>query len=200
MTWVKIKVELKKKYILPIFRDRLLDKLSSLKQGNMTVKEYMNKFDELVVRCDIQENSRLTLSRFRTGLRPTLQREMLQHTVESVDEAFQLALGIETYLQTPSDRKSAFKVREQPKQQFENNDKPNTTVSKDVKDKTVTGESSQQVTKGDKCFKCHGYGHFAYQCPTRSLLLDEVHNDKDHELLKRLSMTLSGIILMLKRI
>jgi len=46
----------------------------------------------------------------------------------------------------------------------------------------VTGESSQQVTKGTKCFKCHRYGHFAYQCPTRSLLLDEVHEDKDHEL------------------
>ena len=73
----------------------------------MTVKEYMNKFD--VVRCDIHEDSRLTLSRFRTGLRPTLQREMLLHAVESVDVAFQLALGIESYLQTPSDRKS-FKV------------------------------------------------------------------------------------------
>jgi len=32
----------------------------------MTVKEYMNKFDELVVRCDIHKDSRLTLSRFRT--------------------------------------------------------------------------------------------------------------------------------------
>jgi len=86
------------------------------------VKEYMNKFVELVVRCDIHEDSGLTLSRFRTGLKPTLQREMLPHTVESVDEAFQLALGIESYLQTPSDRKSSFKVGEQPKQQFENND------------------------------------------------------------------------------
>jgi len=115
-------------------------------------------------------------------LRPTLQREMLPHTVESVDEAFQLALDIKLYLQTPSDRKSSFKVEEQPKQQFENNDKPNTTFSKDIKGKTVTGESSQQVTKGLKCFKCHGYGHFAYQCPTRSLLLDEILDDKDHEL------------------
>jgi len=84
-------------------------------------------------------------------------------------------------LQTPSDGKSAFKVREQPKQQFENNDKPNTTISKDIKGKTMIGESSQQVTKGTKCFKCHGYGHFAYRCPTRSLLLNEVHDDKDHE-------------------
>ena len=28
----------------------------------------------------------------------------------------------------------------------------------------------------------HGYDHFAYQCPTRSLLLDEIHADEDHKL------------------
>lgn len=37
------------KYFPPTFRVRLLDQLSILKQGNMHVKEYMNKFDELVV-------------------------------------------------------------------------------------------------------------------------------------------------------
>jgi len=49
MTWVEMKAELKKKYLPPTFRDRLLDKLSNLKQENVTVKEYMNKYDELVV-------------------------------------------------------------------------------------------------------------------------------------------------------
>jgi len=48
----------------------------------------------------------------------------------------------------------------------------------------MIGESSQQVTKGTKCFKHHGYRHIAYQCPTRSLLLDKVHNNKDHKLEK----------------
>ena len=91
MTRVEMKAELKKKYLPLTFRDRLLDKLSNLKQGKMSVKEYMNKFDELVVRCDIHD-------RFCTGLRPTLQREMLPYTVKSVDETFQLALDIESYL------------------------------------------------------------------------------------------------------
>ena len=77
MTWVEMKAELKKKYLPLTFRDRLFDKLFNLKQENMTVKEYMNKFDDFVVRCDIHEDSLLTFSRFRTRLRPTLQCEML---------------------------------------------------------------------------------------------------------------------------
>lgn len=43
-----------KKYISPTFKDHLLDQLSNLKQKSMTVEEYMTKFDELVVHCDIQ--------------------------------------------------------------------------------------------------------------------------------------------------
>jgi len=48
MIWVKMKAELKKKYLSLTFRD-LLDKLSNLKRGNMNMKQYMNKFKELVV-------------------------------------------------------------------------------------------------------------------------------------------------------
>lgn len=47
-------------------------------------------------------------------------------------------------------------------------------------DKTVTDESSQQGTKGTECFKCRDYGHFAYQCPARSLFIDKGHDDDEH--------------------
>lgn len=60
---------------------------------------------------------------------------MLPHTMEPIKEVYQLALDLETYLQTPFNRKSAFKGCEKHKWQFENNAKCNTTLTRDVKGK-----------------------------------------------------------------
>lgn len=72
---------------------------------------------------------------------------MLLHIVNSVDEAFQSVVGIESYLQASLDRKPRFKTGEQPKRQFDNNVKPNTTAAKDVMGTTATSEPSQQAMR-----------------------------------------------------
>lgn len=88
----------------------------------------MYKFDELIIRCDIQEDS-FALLIFDVHL------VMLSHTVDSIEVA-QSDVSFETYLEVPLDRKSTFKVGIHPKQQSKNNIKPNISVAKNVKDKT----------------------------------------------------------------
>lgn len=61
-TWLEMKGEFRKKYFSSTFSDRLLDQQSNLKQRNISETEYICKFDEFIVRYDIQEDSRLTLS------------------------------------------------------------------------------------------------------------------------------------------
>jgi len=44
--------ELKGKYVPLSFSDRLMDKWHQYNQGNKSVKEYVVKFDEFLIRCN----------------------------------------------------------------------------------------------------------------------------------------------------
>ena len=34
---------------------------------------------------------------------------------------------------------------------------------------------------GIRCFRCQGFGHFAAQCPTRTLLIEEALDEDNYE-------------------
>jgi len=48
----------------------------------------------------------------------------------------------------------------------------------------VIGDSSQQGTMVTRCFRCQGFGHFAAQCPTRTLLVEEALDEDGHKYTK----------------
>ncbi|CAB4263779.1 unnamed protein product [Prunus armeniaca] len=66
----------------------------------MPVAEYIAKFEEFMLRCDIREDQRMTLSRFRSGLRLELQRELIPHTVNTLERVFQKVQELEKYLKS----------------------------------------------------------------------------------------------------
>ncbi|CAB4294452.1 unnamed protein product [Prunus armeniaca] len=66
----------------------------------MPVAEYIAKFEEFMLRCDIREDRRMTLSQFRSGLRPELQRELIPHTVNTLERVFQKVQELEKYLKS----------------------------------------------------------------------------------------------------
>ncbi|KAL2501810.1 uncharacterized protein Fot_35658 [Forsythia ovata] len=66
----------------------------------MTSVEYIAKFKEFMLRYNVNEESLVTLSRFRTGLRLELQRELIPHDVNSLDQSYQLVQELERYLKT----------------------------------------------------------------------------------------------------
>ena len=48
----EMKNKLKEKYL----RHRLLDKLHNLRQGSMSIQDYMTTFDDLTFHCEVQED------------------------------------------------------------------------------------------------------------------------------------------------
>jgi len=48
-----MKEELEIKYVTPSFRARLMDYWHQYTQGNKSAKEYVEKFDEFLIRCSI---------------------------------------------------------------------------------------------------------------------------------------------------
>ena len=83
------------------YRDKLCEQLSNLKQGSISVAEYMQKFDGLKTRSQVAEEPCQTLARFKTGLRVDIQRKMLRQLVHNVEHAFEVALDMEGYLRYP---------------------------------------------------------------------------------------------------
>ncbi|KAL6313103.1 hypothetical protein AAG906_018818 [Vitis piasezkii] len=80
------------------YYDKLCDHLFNLRQNNMPVVEYMQKFDELKTRSQIVEDHRQTLARFKAGLRSEIKRELLHQPLYSLEHTFQVALDMEEYV------------------------------------------------------------------------------------------------------
>ena len=47
--WDDLKQQLKQKYVPCCYEDELLEKFTTLRQGNMSIVEYMNKFEDLKI-------------------------------------------------------------------------------------------------------------------------------------------------------
>jgi len=111
-----MKQKLKEKYLPDSYKYRLLDKLHSLHQSSMWVQDYTIEFDDLILRCEVQEDSYQAISRYRSGLRLDIQRAMLihSHKIETLEQTSQLAQDIETSLRFFLECRIIFKVGEQP--------------------------------------------------------------------------------------
>jgi len=62
-SWEEIKEKLKEKYFLEYCKNSLLDKLHNLRQGNTSVQDYIAKFKNLTLCCDMREHCVGTLRR-----------------------------------------------------------------------------------------------------------------------------------------
>ncbi|KAK8951621.1 hypothetical protein KSP39_PZI004098 [Platanthera zijinensis] len=172
--WDEMKERLKEKYLPASYRDQLFEQLQNLRQGSLTVAEYMARFDELIVRSDISEEPIATASRFKAGLRADIRRELIPHRLETVEQIFQLSLEFEQYLRSSSTRQ--FPPRTD-SSTFRKSAPPQTTaaapsrIPADAKGKAVATDG--QRSGGIICYRCSGKGHVAAQCPTRNLLVEE---------------------------
>eukprot|EP00268_Persea_americana_P024504 TRINITY_DN23914_c0_g4_i3.p1 TRINITY_DN23914_c0_g4~~TRINITY_DN23914_c0_g4_i3.p1 ORF type:complete len:415 (+),score=60.05 TRINITY_DN23914_c0_g4_i3:201-1445(+) len=187
-SWERMKERLKDKYLPQSYRERLLDQRSNLRQGSMTVSEYITKFEEFNLRCDVREDLSSLLSWFRTGLRPEIRKELIQHRVTTLAEMYEKVQDLEQYVRFQFPKKvdsrnmeprvNPMNARSNSGNLQQKGTTNNHSTSWDPKGKGVAFENSQRTSQ-TKCYKCQGYGHFAATCPTRNLFIEEVQDDSD---------------------
>eukprot|EP00268_Persea_americana_P054386 TRINITY_DN6228_c0_g1_i6.p1 TRINITY_DN6228_c0_g1~~TRINITY_DN6228_c0_g1_i6.p1 ORF type:complete len:236 (+),score=22.74 TRINITY_DN6228_c0_g1_i6:765-1472(+) len=86
--WFNMKGRLKSNFLPSDYIDTLHQGYLTLQQGNLSVEEYTNKFREYIVRCNLKTDDRLTITRFRDGLRNDIRREVAMFDYTRVDEVF----------------------------------------------------------------------------------------------------------------
>ena len=75
----------------------IIDEWQHLRQGEGTVADYISLFDDLMIRCNLDEEPVATLARFRAGLRPEFQLELVLQEVTSLEKAYRYTLNMEVY-------------------------------------------------------------------------------------------------------
>lgn len=166
LMWEEMKLRLKRKYLPLHYEVGPFDDMNSLKQGGMTVAEYMNKFEELKIRCGGTESSAQALSRFRLGLRPEICKELMGRDIYTVDNAFQAALKFEKSLQQPLIKRFNTQVGEIVSRRFATNGKPYKSAAtqatfKPAQTKTKAPMVDERNKNKHGCFKCCMKGHMA---------------------------------------
>ena len=76
------------------YRHRLIDKLQYLRQGDLSVRDYITRFENLTHCCDVREYCSQITTRFVSGLTSDIRRTMITslYDVNSIEDTFDFAL------------------------------------------------------------------------------------------------------------
>ena len=96
-TWAEMKSRLGEKYIPACYRPMIIDEWQHLRQEEGTVADYIARFDDLMIRCNVDEGPMATLARFRAGLRLEYQRELVLQEVSTLEKTYRYTLNMELY-------------------------------------------------------------------------------------------------------
>jgi len=78
-------------------KDHLFDQLHNLRQGHMSVLDYITIFKDLTHCSNVCEHHSETITMFVLGLRPKIRRAMITgpYDLDIVEEAFDVALKLD---------------------------------------------------------------------------------------------------------
>lgn len=173
------------------------------------MKEYTNKFREYIVRCNLKTDDRLTITRFRDGLRNDIRREVAMFDYTRVDEAFCKARKAQHELQLR--RSNTFQVGESstrrgPEPTFHRTQtqgyrppppkpfqQPPQRPQQAIQPRQALPQQNQRVQQNqndnhahgriDKrdivCHACKQKGHYAAECPHRNLYATNEPEDEE---------------------
>ncbi|XP_078439838.1 uncharacterized protein LOC144710045 [Wolffia australiana] len=172
-----------------------------LKQGRLTVKEYIEAFEECQMRCRLVEDPRIIIGLFIHGLRPALRNKVFKCHPAKVDEAYHLV----EHIDSPADDTSApsantapwnppiqtISARTTPPATTRvtliargQGTAPATSVGSTPLVRATTSDVPTRSTAVSQahimCYNCEGRRHRPNQCPSSALLIDAGDINPDH--------------------
>ena len=187
-TWRMMKQVMHLRFVPDYYRQELYLRLQSLRQGGMSVEDYVQEFEMLTIRCNVEEPQERAIARFITGLKFEIASVVELQTFQTLEEAINLACKVErqrkripyksTMPQSRGTNSNQSFSDKRPKRDgngsFSRMNGRNEDKGKTVANTNETNTNTQVAAKRSsqiKCFKCLGYGHIAAQCPNRRVMI-----------------------------
>lgn len=90
ITWSEMKTTKKKRFKPRDFKQRAHIQLNQLEQGSLFVEDYINQFQQLVVRAGIKCNNKILVAMYIQGLHPQISQGLCYHYYHLVDDVIQI--------------------------------------------------------------------------------------------------------------
>ncbi|KAK7379836.1 hypothetical protein VNO78_34256 [Psophocarpus tetragonolobus] len=174
-TWAEMKKIMRRQYIPSSFHRDIKLKLQKLSQGSKGVEEYYKEMEMLIIQAQIEEDSELTMARFLSGLNHDIRDVVeLQEFVE-MEDLLHKAIQVEQQIKRKSTTRSstgynASNWKDRVKKEGAASSS-NASLSNHGKTPQKQPEHPPKKTREVKCFKCLGMAHYAYECPTKKIVL-----------------------------
>ena len=169
--WNDLKSALRKRHIPSYYERELMDKLQRLRQGSISVEEYRQQMELLLLRAGHREEEITSIARFLSGLNMEVRDKVELLPYRDLDNLVQLCIRVEKQLKRKPTSKSNGSHCYPKKDQGRGILGAVPSKPKDDKGKTIEKQplkaSMQEKTSSMKCFKCLGRGHITTQCPTK---------------------------------
>ncbi|XP_014496254.1 uncharacterized protein LOC106757910 [Vigna radiata var. radiata] len=187
--WNELKAALHRRHVPAYYAREVMDKLHRLQQRNMSVEEYRQKLELLMLRVGIKEEERFTIVRFQSGLNYDIRDKVELLPYLDLNDFVQLCVRVEeqnrrkastkrnypttsTYRRDPK-REGSFQRyeetkeqdRERPQEKLKGKDREFKREKEGFKEKKHLRETPRD-TKGreTRCFKCGDKGHYSTEC------------------------------------
>ncbi|XP_048628151.1 uncharacterized protein LOC125597502 [Brassica napus] len=173
-SWFEMKTVMKKRFVPNHYGRDLHQKLRRLSQGSKSVEDYHQEMETLMLKADLEEGVEATMARFQGGLNRDIQDRLELQEYEDMDELLHKAILIEQQNKRKSSTRSSYTPASKPA--YSKEDKPG-DKSKDGSSSVETkrddkgkGVATSTKTRNIKCFKCHGFGHYANECTNKKVM------------------------------
>lgn len=182
-TWTELKAKLKKRFVPRTYRQELFYKYQTLRQNQRSVRDYIKEFEKLLLACNANDVEEQKIVKFVDGLDLQIRNAVELQTYYTLEEVYGIAIRVERQLNnskskaargyfTPKNEHSKQSDETPSLTQFEGSSSSLNKQNKGGK----TGSTGTSIPMKERtCFKCHGTGHIASQCPNRVMISLEEH-------------------------
>ncbi|XP_074298803.1 uncharacterized protein LOC141629745 [Silene latifolia] len=178
-SWESLKHKLRKRYVPTTHRLATYRKIADLRQGKLSVSEYIDEFENLCLMGELEEVEEQKMSRFLRGLNYNIASSVELYPYSDFDTLCGLCLKLESQGKSKYEggsssdsekNKSWTKTETIPKTETPSSSfvSPNkATAPPNTTPRTTTKETNLSKVR---CFKRHGFGHYQSTCPNKRVV------------------------------
>ncbi|KAL9244399.1 hypothetical protein vseg_018179 [Gypsophila vaccaria] len=181
-SWESLKRKLRKRYVPTTHKLALYRRIADFTQSRLSVNEYIEEFENLILMGELEENEEQKMSRFLRGLNRNIANAVELYPYADFDTLCSLCVKIEAQGKSRYGNSSVDSSRSGWWSKPEGTSKggasssSSTTVSKTVSapaqntfPRTPSAVKETSLAKV-RCFKCQGFGHYQNTCPNKRVV------------------------------